>query len=217
MYKIIGANQTEYGPVSAEQVRQWIAEGRINAQTSAQAVGDTGWKPISSFPEFASSFPSAPPSGAPSSPPTFSAATAPSPGDRAQAVNQVSAPAICLIVIGGLTIGFGVLTIIAQMFGLAAHAFDNLGNQNPEMQRILQGSGGVLGIVFAILRMALGGFVIYGGLKMKALQQHGVAMGAAIVSVIPCCLLGPCCCLSIPVGIWALVVLNKAEVRNQFS
>ena len=38
MYKIIGANQTEYGPVSAEQIRQWIAEGRVNAQTSAQAA-----------------------------------------------------------------------------------------------------------------------------------------------------------------------------------
>jgi len=49
MYKIIGANQSEYGPATAEQVRQWIAEGRIHADTLAQAAGDTAWKPIASF------------------------------------------------------------------------------------------------------------------------------------------------------------------------
>ncbi len=53
MYKIIGADGREYGPVSAEQLRQWIREGRTNAQTKAQAEGSAEWKPISAFPEFA--------------------------------------------------------------------------------------------------------------------------------------------------------------------
>jgi uncharacterized membrane protein len=53
MYKIIGGDGKEYGPISAEQVRQWIAEGRANAQTPVQAAGSTEWKPLSSFPEFA--------------------------------------------------------------------------------------------------------------------------------------------------------------------
>jgi hypothetical protein len=61
MYKIIGANQAEYGPISADQLRQWIAEGRVNAQTPAQAEGDTTWKPLSMFPEFASVLPAAAP------------------------------------------------------------------------------------------------------------------------------------------------------------
>ncbi len=67
MYKIIGANQVEYGPVNADQLRQWIAEGRVNAQTMIQAEGDPNWKPLSAFPEFASSVPPAPPPGAPPS------------------------------------------------------------------------------------------------------------------------------------------------------
>jgi hypothetical protein len=29
MYKILGIDNKEYGPVSAEQVRTWIAEGRL--------------------------------------------------------------------------------------------------------------------------------------------------------------------------------------------
>ncbi len=72
MYKIIGADGKEYGPVSADQLRQWIAEGRVNAQTQAQAEGSTEWMPIGQIAEFAAP-PAAPPpmpaAGAPPSPP----------------------------------------------------------------------------------------------------------------------------------------------------
>lgn len=53
MYKIIGGDQKQYGPVSAEEVRDWIADGRLNAQSLAWAEGAADWKPLGSFPEFA--------------------------------------------------------------------------------------------------------------------------------------------------------------------
>ena len=53
MYRIIGADGREYGPISADQLRQWITEGRANAQTRVQAEGSAEWKPLSSIPEFA--------------------------------------------------------------------------------------------------------------------------------------------------------------------
>lgn len=53
MYKIIGADKKEYGPVSADQLHQWISEGRANAQSLVQAVGSGEWKPLSAIPEFA--------------------------------------------------------------------------------------------------------------------------------------------------------------------
>jgi hypothetical protein len=53
MYKIVGGDQKEYGPVTADQVRQWIREGRANEQTLIQAEGSTEWRPLSTFPEFA--------------------------------------------------------------------------------------------------------------------------------------------------------------------
>jgi uncharacterized membrane protein len=66
MYKVIGADQKEYGPVSLEQVRQWISEGRANGETLVQAEGGTDWRPLSSFPELnelltVTSLPSSPP------------------------------------------------------------------------------------------------------------------------------------------------------------
>jgi TM2 domain-containing membrane protein YozV len=52
MYKIIGADGREYGPVSADQVKQWIAEGRANGQTRILAEGTTDWRSLADLPEF---------------------------------------------------------------------------------------------------------------------------------------------------------------------
>src|SRR5687768_13414206 len=53
MYKIVGADRKEYGPVTAEQIIQWIRQGRANPQTVAR-FQDGPWKPLTGFPEFAS-------------------------------------------------------------------------------------------------------------------------------------------------------------------
>jgi hypothetical protein len=54
MYKIIGGDKKEYGPVEAELLRRWYAEGRVNGQTLVQAVGSTDWRPLETFPELVS-------------------------------------------------------------------------------------------------------------------------------------------------------------------
>lgn len=56
MFKIIGGDMREYGPVTTEALRQWIAEGRANAQTKVRAEGAADWTPLGSLPEFASLF-----------------------------------------------------------------------------------------------------------------------------------------------------------------
>ena len=61
MYKIVGVDGRQYGPVSTEEVRRWIAENRANYQTLAQAEGAAEWKPLGFFPEFTAAFPMAPP------------------------------------------------------------------------------------------------------------------------------------------------------------
>jgi hypothetical protein len=52
MYKIVGGDQREYGPVTSDQIREWISTGRANAQSLASFEG-APWKPLSSYPEFA--------------------------------------------------------------------------------------------------------------------------------------------------------------------
>jgi len=53
MYKIIGIDGRQYGPVSQEEIRSWIAVGRADAETRAQVEGSTDWRTLSDFPEFA--------------------------------------------------------------------------------------------------------------------------------------------------------------------
>lgn len=72
MYKIIGADKKEYGPVSADQLCEWIQQGRVSAQTLAQAEGQTDWRPVIAFPEFAEALATK----LPSSPPPFASAGA---------------------------------------------------------------------------------------------------------------------------------------------
>lgn len=53
MYKLIGIDQKEYGPVSADQIRQWQAEGRVDARTRIQREGIGDWQELGQMPEFA--------------------------------------------------------------------------------------------------------------------------------------------------------------------
>jgi len=65
MYKIVGADGKEYGPVPLEQLQKWIREGRVNAQTRVQAAGTIEWKALADIPELRASLPSGPVPGAP--------------------------------------------------------------------------------------------------------------------------------------------------------
>jgi hypothetical protein len=56
MYRIIGGDQKPYGPVSADEIRKWIAEGRLNQQSLALPEGGQEWKSLGTFPEFQSAF-----------------------------------------------------------------------------------------------------------------------------------------------------------------
>ena len=53
MYKIIGADHVEYGPVTPGQLGEWIAQGRANAASLVWTDGFTEWKQLGAIPEFA--------------------------------------------------------------------------------------------------------------------------------------------------------------------
>ena len=53
MYFLIGGDGKEYGPKAAVEVREWIAEGRLNAQSEIKPQGEEEWVKLSSLLEFA--------------------------------------------------------------------------------------------------------------------------------------------------------------------
>lgn len=52
MFTIIGGDGKEYGPVTAAQVRSWIAAGRANLDTKAKIAGTEEWRTLADYPEF---------------------------------------------------------------------------------------------------------------------------------------------------------------------
>ena len=52
MFTLIGRDGKEYGPVTSEQVRAWMAAGRANLETQAKWSGDDQWRRLGDFPEF---------------------------------------------------------------------------------------------------------------------------------------------------------------------
>jgi hypothetical protein len=67
MYKIIGQDGKEYGPLNAAQLRQWISENRVESRTPVFTDGAKDWTFVGLLPEFAGLFPD----GAPQIPPTI--------------------------------------------------------------------------------------------------------------------------------------------------
>src|SRR4051812_8878292 len=92
MYKFIGADGLQYGPVSIDLIRRWLAEHRLRAETLVQAEGSPDWKPLSSFPELAAELRAVPPAIAPAGlPPATS---------HPRASNKIAA-GVCGIILGG--------------------------------------------------------------------------------------------------------------------
>jgi len=197
MYKIIGADGKEYGPISAEQVRQWIAEGRASLQTKVLPEGATEWKTLGELPEFAAAAPSVAPNVF--TPPTAGTAGA----------EQVNGPAMGLIVVA-------ILGALAQAAGLIMHlagAATHASSQMPNAAWVNMFSG-TIGVISGVIGLLMSAVVLLGALKMKKLESYGFAMAASIIAMVPC--VSPCCLLGLPIGIWALVVLMKPEVKSAF-
>ncbi len=64
-YRIVGNDGKVYGPVSADQIRAWIAQGRIESRTPIFVEGATDWSFAGMLPEFAGSFAATPPLATP--------------------------------------------------------------------------------------------------------------------------------------------------------
>ena len=56
MYHIIGGDGKEYGPITTDQIRDWLAQGRINRRTRVRPESSAEWKPADEIPELASLF-----------------------------------------------------------------------------------------------------------------------------------------------------------------
>lgn len=209
MYKIIGADQKEYGPITADQIRQWIRDGRVNAHTQTRLESGGDWQPLSAFPEFADAF-----QPGVATPPAPTIAPLSGGGSREAALQAIKGPAICLIVTGALGAVFALFGAVSNLLGAGMHTMPpNIPPQWQSFVHAMQGSiGGIINLFFA----AMDGLVLFGAIKMMRLESRSLAIAACIVAMLPVTV-SCCCVLGLPFGIWALVVMNKPEVKSHFT
>ena len=206
-YHFIGGDGKTYGPYSQEQMQQFMAENRVNAQTQVSADGGA-WQPSGQYPELAST------GGAPPVPANLGAPAAPGMplpmvANPAAAQAMVNGPAIFMMVLAILNIVVLLVSVVMNLFfgGLGMAAMD-AGAEPEGVQLIMQGVGGVIGNICGIIISIL---ILVGSIKMRKLQSYGLSMTACILSII-CCT----CCIGIGPGIWGIVVLCKPEVKAAF-
>jgi predicted PurR-regulated permease PerM len=141
----------------------------------------------------------------------------------------VSLPGIFLIITGILSL-LGVVAGLVQVLviGLGTQfdmqrkqidADPNMpADQKAQMKKFLDSYEQILGVALPpmyLVAAAVGVLTIVGGVKMRNLRGRGLAMTGSVLSMIPC--LSGCCIVGLPVGIWALVVLNNPDVRAGFA
>ncbi len=150
MYKIIGTDGKEYGPISAEQIRLWISENRVERQTPVFADGAKDWNFLGLLPEFAGYF-----SGAmPVTPPVIVP-----PGQSRKTNSFSTAGLVCGILSLTCCCGFpfNLLGIVFSLIGLSQI------NANPQRQEgrgiaiaglILSAASFILGFALILLNLA---------------------------------------------------------------
>lgn len=129
-------------------------------------------------------------------------------------LEKLKAPAIGLIVIGALNGVTGLLTLLGgavRLTGILGP--ESLPADEAEKTGFLIGTAFGYGV--ALLSLAAAPVIIYGALKMLRGNSYALARTSAILAIVP--LVSCCFIIGIPLGVWALMVLNQPDVRAFFE
>ena len=134
--------------------------------------------------------------------------------NRAMAAAKVNAPAIGLMATAGIGILLQLLSLVLNVLCTGIN-MASMAGQSGTPAAVANLMGGTMGVIGSIMGILIGGLIFFGAMKMRQLNNWGLALASSILAMIPC--LSPCCCLGLPIGIWALVVLLDNNVKASFA
>lgn len=137
---------------------------------------------------------------------------------RAAASGKLKVPAIFLIVLaalGGLmSVVNVVMSILLPPERMKETIAKMLPNIPPESLKGLESNQAVniaSGVVFLLINV----LIIVGSVQAMRVRSYPLAFAASVAAMVN---VGSCCCLlTLPVGIWLLVVLLQADVKKAFD
>ena len=196
-YIIIGGDGKEYGPKTEAEIRVWIEQGRLNASSQIKDLEENQWKTIQSC-DFHSD----------STPPEFNKAPL-----AASTLTRVNVPAISMMILALICIPLALfgMTIVAFPESINTILPDMPAKMAEQMEQLI--STGAVGIAQYALSLIANITILIGAVRMRKCRSYGLALTASIL-----CLLcnWSCFCLGPGIGIWALIVLCKPEVKGAF-
>src|ERR1035441_3088904 len=141
MYRVLGADGKEYGPINGEVMRQWITEGRANVHTKVKPEDGTDWQALASVPEFAAVL--------------AASAGAPPPLPAALVEVKTSGMAIASLVLGILGL-CGITALVGLVLGIVS------------LVKINRSGGRLSGQGLAIAGICVSGFMLFFSIPVMA-------------------------------------------------
>jgi hypothetical protein len=129
---------------------------------------------------------------------------------------KTSMPGLALLIVG-------LLTILGQLAGLI---WQGIVTVPVVMSYISSGAGTDVWISFAtssglqivstIIGFFCGFIILFSGTRLRAVRSAGIVYAGAIMAALPCCS-GYCCCIGLPIAIWAIVTMQDEQVKAAFA
>ena len=135
-------------------------------------------------------------------------------GDREAALARLRPPAITMVILAALGLMSYLAMVVLYLVGAGAGLAGLAGSHGSE-DAVAALLGGGVGIAIGIVGALVNGLIIWGGMKMYNGTSLVMAWVATVLTLTSC--FSACCCLTIPVGIWGVVILIDQQVATAFS
>jgi hypothetical protein len=134
------------------------------------------------------------------------------------AQEKVNGPGIALMVLGGLSILTNLAMTAVRGIGLVTNVMSLLssGYADTGMWIALFTSSGwqvlmsLVGIIGSVM-------LVVAGTRLRGLKSAPLVYAGSIMGMLPCCVGAPCCCIGLPIGIWAIVTMQDEQVKAAFT
>jgi predicted Ser/Thr protein kinase len=142
----------------------------------------------------------------------FSAAQPPAADFKSVVRSQFKVPAIGILVAGIVDL-LAAATIVLLVV-LVGSGYSVPGINGLETGGNMDFADTVFVLVVALVSLMAGIVLVLGAARMFDLQSYGIALIAAVVAILPC---APGFPISLPFGIWALIVVLRHDVKTAFA
>jgi hypothetical protein len=202
-YKVLGTDGQEYGPVNLEELRGWLAEGRVTASTQVWRNDVNAWRPAAGFSELGLGNPSVAPAA---SAPVSSASAVPvAPGSADEVLElnrRVRSGGSWFYWIAGLSLINSIVALTGSGYGFIVglsitQIFDH----------VVRGTGeAATAIMLALDVLAAGVFAGFGVFACKR-QVWAFIVGMTLYGIDTLLTLAASSWLGVAFHVWVLVSL----------